>query len=225
MNFQDDVDPETAAAIARNRQALAAKRAEEVLAAATVARDRIIRRVRLSHRIAAQRVAEMSFQRVVPVLLLLAFINIILVVVAIIRPVPNFALSASLFYIQARDASAYSKRSFPAAKAFEHPTTVWHDRRCGGGLREAGCVPSHVPNSPIWSTTQYVTLTLPTTTTASVSQVTATRPIPSAPMRNVIDAGTFTALWIGVLGICLQRAYVLLNGSHALANARAGRGP
>lgn len=139
-------------------------------------------------------------QRVVPIILLLAFLCIVLVIVAIIRPVPTFALSASLFYIQSKEASTYSKRDLVAP---------WHSlqARCAASNGEPHCVPSAPVEAP--QHTAYTTLFVSSTSSVTLPSPTAVNPgPPNGTTRNIVDAGTFVALWIGVLGACLQRAYV-----------------
>lgn len=117
----------------------------------------------------------------------MAFIETIVVVVSITRPIPQFALDGNLFYLQSIEADKYSKRQFIPLNFtdFEDPSSI-EPKLYGKNSREE-------------NNEEARHMILEDRSLHARQDTSDTKP-------KQVSTDKFVAFWFGVFGACLQRA-------------------
>lgn len=166
------------------------------------------------------------------VILSLTFINTVVVVATIVRPVPQYSSSGALLELQAQNALSFSKRwmlnkrkeldsnqslavPFLGTEADAMPTASSLRARKESIIDDCGCSTGLVVTSQDWPTSTTFTSKGSTSTNTGIyhthnskkSKATHT----GANSANLtagdsVNINEFVAIWLGTLGICLQRA-------------------
>ena len=166
---------------------------------------------------------------ILSLVLSLTFVNIVVIVATIVRPVPQYSSTGALLELQAQNALTFSRRWL-----YDKHKDLAPDRGhslalpAGQGVMKhavASFVARHISQeSDCGCTTDYAGALWPTATTshhktthATKMRETSTHVKPKATHTgaavsnssvagDLVNANQFVAIWLGTLGACLERA-------------------